>query len=111
MARLFKDFYTPELLPFKQKFYSALGEKERRHFLAQEYLFLGKGSQRYLARVFECSRKTIQKGVKELSTPDFFPDYSYNREPGAGRKKGRGISGFDGNRSWLCLPAYRRQPY
>ena len=46
MARLFKDFYTPETLPFKQTLYSALGEKARRHFLAQEYLSLGKGIQR-----------------------------------------------------------------
>lgn len=87
MARLFKDFYTPDILPFKQKFYSVLGEKERRHFLGQEYLSLGKGSQRYLSRVFCCSRKTIQKGAKELISADFAPDYSYDREPGAGRKK------------------------
>lgn len=87
MARLFKDFYTTETLPVKQQLYSALGEKAGRHFLAQEYLSLGTGSQRYLARVFDCSRKTIQKGVKELTAPDFAPDYSYEREPGAGRKK------------------------
>jgi hypothetical protein len=89
MARLFKDFYTPETLPLKQKFYSALGEKERRHFLAQEYLSLGKGSQRYISRVFDCSRATVQKGIKEFTAPDFTPDYSYDREPGAGRKKKR----------------------
>ncbi|MFT5748553.1 MAG: hypothetical protein ACI920_003950, partial [Saprospiraceae bacterium] len=27
MARLFKEFYTPELLEQKQKFYGGLGEK------------------------------------------------------------------------------------
>jgi len=87
MARLFKDFYTPKVLPIKQKFYFGLGEKERRHFLGQEYLSLGEGSQHYLSRVFDCSRTTIQKGVKEVSTDNFAPDYSYDREPGAGRKK------------------------
>lgn len=87
MARLFKDFYTEKLLLLKQKFYYSLGEKERRHFLGQEYLSLGEGSQRYLSRVFDCSRTTIQKGVKEMNADDFSPDYSYHREPGAGRKK------------------------
>lgn len=87
MARLFKDFYKPEVLPLKQKFYAGLGEKERRHFLGQEYLSLGKGSQRYLSRVFGCSRITIQKGSKEVMADNFAPDYSYHREPGAGRKK------------------------
>jgi len=87
MARLFKEFYTPEILVYKQKFYTGLREKERRHFLGQEYLSLGIGSQRYLSRVFECSRDTILKGTKEVSTPDFQPDYSSQRAEGGGRKK------------------------
>lgn len=87
MARLYKDFYSSEIVPVKQKFYDSLGEKERRHFLGQEYLSLGQGSQRYLSRVFNCSRTTIQKGFKEVSADHFAPDYSYDREPGAGRKK------------------------
>ena len=87
MARLFKEFYTPELLAQKQKFYTGLREKERRHFLGQEYLTLGKGSQRYLSRVFGCSRNTIDKGEKEVSAPDFQPDYNIQREEGGGRKK------------------------
>ena len=87
MARLFKDFYTPELLVQKQKFYIGLREKERRHFLGQEYLSLGKGSQRYLSRVFGCSRNTIHKGEKEVRASDFQPDYTMQREEGGGRKK------------------------
>jgi hypothetical protein len=87
MARLFKTFYTPEIQKHKQKFYAGLREKERRHFLGQEYLSLGIGSQRYLSRVFGCSRNTIFKGKKEVSSPGFQPDYSTQREEGAGRKK------------------------
>jgi len=87
MARLFKDFYIPSLVTLKQNFYFGLGEKERRHFLGQEYLSLGLGSQRYLSRIFDCSRTTIQKGVKEVTSPDFSPDYSFTRRAGAGRKK------------------------
>ena len=87
MARLFKDFYTDSLVSLKQNFYAGLGEKERRHFLGQEYLSLGLGSQRYLSRIFACSRTTIHKGVQEVSSPDFNPDYSFTRKAGAGRKK------------------------
>jgi hypothetical protein len=87
MARLFKEFYTPELLGQKQKFYAGLREKERRHFLGQEYLSLGNGSQRYLSRVFDCSRNTINKGTKEVKASDFQPDYSMQRKEGGGRKK------------------------
>lgn len=87
MARLFKEFYTAELLAQKQKFYIGLREKERRHFLGQEYLSLGKGSQRYLSRVFNCSRNTIHKGEKEVSASDFKADYTLQRAEGGGRKK------------------------
>ncbi|MFT6743023.1 MAG: hypothetical protein ACJAVF_004546 [Paraglaciecola sp.] len=87
MARLFKEFYTPELLEQKQKFYGGLGEKASRHFLGQEYLSLGKGSQRYLSRVFNCSRNTIYKGEKEVKSADFNPDYNSQRQEGGGRKK------------------------
>lgn len=87
MARLFKEFYSAEVRQIKQSFYSGLGEKARRHFLGQEYSELGVGSQRYLSRVFGCSRNTILKGYKEISTPSFSPDYTTQRAPGAGRKK------------------------
>lgn len=87
MARLFKEFYRHEQKIYKQKFYACLGEKERRHFLGQEYLSLGVGSQRYLSRIFGCSRNTILKGNKEVSAPGFQPDYSMQRERGGGRKK------------------------
>lgn len=87
MARLYKEFYSPEVVKIKQSFYSNLGEKERRHFLGQEYLALGIGSQRYISRVFNCSRNTIIKGFNEVNTPSFSPDYATQRAVGAGRKK------------------------
>ena len=80
-------YYTDEVLVIKKNYYDHLPEKQARHFLAQEYLDLGKGSQRYLAEVFGCSRQTISKGVKELSALDFSPDYSRQRIQGGGRKK------------------------
>lgn len=87
MARLYKEFYNPEVLKIKQSFYSSLGEKERRHFLGQEYLVLGIGSQRYISRIFKCSRDTIIKGFNEVNSPCFSPDYTTQRAAGAGRKK------------------------
>ena len=99
MARLFKEFYTPEVLKAKEAFYTGLGEKARRHFLGQEYSELGVGSQRYLSRVFGCSRNTVLKGYKEVNSPSFSPDYTSQRSAGAGRKKRRGLSLSDSSSS------------
>lgn len=68
-------------------YFRSLPEKQRRHFLAMEYLRLGEGSQRYLAKLFGCGRQTIRNGVKELKESDFDIDYSHQRSPGGGRKK------------------------
>lgn len=80
--------YKPEELELKLLYYKSLPEKARRHFLALQYEQLGIGSQRYLAEVFSCSRKTITKGKLELSsTPQEELDYSWQRKKGGGRKK------------------------
>lgn len=99
MARLYKEFYSAEVLKVKQSFYTGLGKKERRHFLGQEYLILGEGSQRYISRIFECSRNTIKKGFKEVNAASFSPDYTTQRAAGAGRKKRRRISFSDNSSS------------
>ena len=82
-----KSYYSPDLICIKQKYYEGLPEKEARHFLGQEYLTLGPGSQRYLAKVFGCSRQTIKKGVDQLTSPEYVADYSRQRKAGGGRKK------------------------
>jgi hypothetical protein len=87
MAGKSKNFYTPEILKYKKSFFDNLPEKQRRHFLGLEYLQLGANSQRYLSRVFDCSRITIVKGKEEVSSPDFTPDYSFQRIKGGGNKK------------------------
>ena len=87
MARLYKEFYPAAIVKIKQVFYAGLSEKERRHFLGQEYLTLGVGSQRYISRIFGCSRDTISKGFHEVNAASFSPDYSTQRAAGAGRKK------------------------
>lgn len=90
MARTFKEYYEPEFKVKQQAYYKNLSEKQARHFLAMEYLRLGVGSQRYLARTFSCSRDRILKGVRELVSSDFKADYTRQRKAGGGRKK-RGV--------------------
>lgn len=81
------DFYSPEFLENQIKYYQSLPEKQRRQFLAMEYLRLGRGSQRYLTRVFNCSRQPIVNAVKELRANDFQAEFGRQRKPGGGRKK------------------------
>jgi hypothetical protein len=82
-----KEYYARDFLEKQLKYYSSLPEKQRRHFLGMEYERLGKGSQRYISRVFKCDRKTITTGLKELQVSDYKVDYSRQRELGGGRKK------------------------
>lgn len=72
------------------EYFRNLPEKQRRHFLAMEFLRLGPGSQRYLADLFKCGRQTIRNGVKELKESNFDIDYTYQRSAGGGRKKKNG---------------------
>lgn len=89
MGRTLVEYYKPEVKSSKQSYYNCLPEKAKRHFLGQEYLELGKGSQSYLSRVFGCARDTIIKGYKEVKVPGFTADYTRQRSSGGGRKKRR----------------------
>ena len=80
-------YETEEIARQKINYFSSLSEKQRRHFLAQEYLQLGPGSQRYLSKLFDCSRQTIINGLNDLKANDFKVDYSRQRKVGGGRKK------------------------
>lgn len=82
-----KEFYDSEFLEKQLNYYSALPEKQKRHFLAMEYERLGEGSKRYLSRVFSCDRRTINTGLSELKASAYKPDYSRQRVAGGGRKK------------------------
>jgi len=87
MSRQKIKFYDEATVEYQLKYYQTLTEKQRRYFLAFEYLKLGNGSQHYLAEIFGCSRQTIVDGVKEVLAPDFVPDYTRQRCVGGGRKK------------------------
>lgn len=82
-----KNFYNEQILAGLIKYIKNLPEKQRRHYIAMEYIRLGRGSQRYLAETFGCARQIIVNGVKEIQSPDFKPDYTRQRSKGGGRKK------------------------
>ena len=80
--------YTPKEEALKWEYYKNLPEKSRRHFLAIEYASLGIGSQRYIAGIFGCCRKTIIRGGKELKAAELTGiDYSWQGKAGGGAKK------------------------
>ena len=90
-----KEYYESDFVEKQLNYYVSLPEKQRRHFLAMEYERLGIGSKRYLARVFKCDRKTINKGLLELSENNYQSDYTRQRVVGGGRKKRSNDSGVD----------------
>jgi hypothetical protein len=90
-----KEHYESDFLEKQLSYCASLPEKQRRHFVAMEYERLGVGSKRYLARVFKCDRKTINKGLRELSENNYEVDYTRQRGAGGGRKKRDNDSGTD----------------
>lgn len=50
--------------------FSALNERQRRLFAATEALKLGHGGIAYIAQLFDCHRRTIERGLNELRHPD-----------------------------------------
>ena len=84
MSRV-KDYYASDFLEKQLKYYASLPEKQRRHFLGMEYERLGKGSQRYLSRVFKYDRKTITTCLnidkKRILKHPSLPKFSYTILP------------------------------
>lgn len=73
--------YSDEVELSMYQFYHSLAEKDRRRYVAIEALKLGHSGVVYLASLFDCSEKTIRRGLDELLTPPELP-------VGRSRKKG-----------------------
>jgi hypothetical protein len=61
--------FTPYSAPVEQALqltFSSLNERQRRLFAATEALKLGHGGIGYIAQLFDCHRKTVQRGLHEL---------------------------------------------
>ena len=68
-------------------FYNTLSEKDARRFAALEAQRLGRGGTPYLANLFGCGIRTIERGITELDHLVDDPAAGRIRRPGAGRKK------------------------
>jgi len=75
--------YPQETENRMQELYNRLPEKNRRLYAGIEATKLGRGGVSYIARLFNCSRNTILRGIKELDEKDLWEDR--NREVGGGR--------------------------
>ena len=73
--------YPPATEAGMRRLFDALCERERRLYAATEVQKLGRGGLTYLAHLFDCDKKTIRRGIRELKQPSFLP-------PGQSRKKG-----------------------
>ena len=87
MAMDFKNRLDAATEQNVRDFYSTLTEKDQRRFAAVEAQQFGHGGIKYVAQVLGCSRRTIERGINELSELANDPAAGRVRRPGAGRKK------------------------
>jgi len=87
MAFVFRGRYDVKAEAVAKAFYETLTEKDRRRYVAVEARRLGYGAITYLAQVFGCSERTIERGLLELDELPDDPAAGRVRRPGGGRKK------------------------
>jgi hypothetical protein len=69
-----------------KKLYDSLGEKDKRRYAAVIYLSVGLLSMSYICELFGVSRKTVRKGLLELSQEEL-PNPGRQRSEGGGRRR------------------------
>jgi hypothetical protein len=87
MAFAFQSQYEPEVVGQVRAFFATLSEKDRRRYVAIEARRVGHGGIEYVAKVFGCSQRTIERGLADLDKLPHDPAAGRVRCPGAGRKK------------------------
>ena len=87
MAFAFLSQYEPEVAVEVRAFYATLSEKDRRRYVAIEARRVGHGGIEYVAKVFGCSQRTVERGLADLDKLPSDPAAGRVRRPGAGRKK------------------------
>lgn len=70
-------------------FYSHLGEKAKRHYAAVEAQKFSYGGKAYIIRLLGIHHNTLNRGIKELNTPDLYSALPIDKQrlSGGGRKK------------------------
>jgi hypothetical protein len=87
MAAGLSRHYGQDVEARMRAFFETLSEKDRRRYAAVEARRLSHGGIAYLAKVFGCSRRTIERGLDELEHLPYDPAAGRVRRPGGGRKK------------------------
>jgi hypothetical protein len=87
MATLSPNVADEKTEQFMRDYFNSLNEKDRRRFAAVEARLFGHGGIVYVASVLRCSRRTIERGMKELNELPHDPAGDKIRRPGAGQKK------------------------
>ncbi len=82
-----KEVYQPDVERKMGNVYNSLSEKDRRRYAAAEAVKLGYGGVAYFARLFGCSRDSIEHGMQELDQLPDDPLGNRIRRPGAGRPR------------------------
>jgi len=77
--------YAKEIEEWMSEFHSRLPEKNRRLYAGLEALKLTFGGITYIAKLFNCSRNTVQLGIQELLAEETL-DQNRSRRNGGGRK-------------------------
>lgn len=87
MTIAIKEVYQAEVERKMRNVYGSLSEKDRRRHAAAEAVKLGYGGVAYVARLFGCSRDSIEHGLRELEQLPDDPVGNRIRRPGAGRPR------------------------
>ena len=67
----------------------SVSEKSRRHYAALEAQKFGYGGKAYIIRLLDINHRTLNKGIKELSSSDNSASFHLEKQRvvGGGRKK------------------------
>jgi len=82
-----KGVYQAAVEQKMRNVYGSLSEKDRRRYAAAEAVKLGYGGVAYVAKLFGCSRDSIDHGIRELDQLPDDPVGNRIRRPGAGRPR------------------------
>ena len=78
--------YAPHIEQQMKTIYAVLSEKDRRLYAAVEAQKLPRGGIQYICELLGCDRKTVQRGLRELQTPESL-SLRRVRQAGGGRHR------------------------
>ena len=73
--------YLPSTEKQMISFYKMLSEKDKRLYAAAEAIKLPYGGITYISKLFGCDRKTIRRGILELTNPELIETDRNRKSP------------------------------